>query len=56
MYCKDHKNIREHLKLLQDQLKNPVIKRAITCTAQVLPDICTVLILISVCSASGAVV
>ena len=29
---------------------------ATICTAEVLPNICTVLILISVCSASGAVV
>ena len=35
------KNLREHLKLLQDQLKNPVsLNDAIICTAEVLADIC----------------
>ena len=55
--AKTIKNLREHLKLLQDQLKNPMsLNDAIICTAEVLPDICTVLFFISVCPASGAVV
>ena len=55
--AKTIKNLREHLKLLQNQLKNPVsLNGALICTAEVLPDICTTLILISVCPTSGAVV
>ena len=49
--------MREHLKLLQDQSRNPVsLNDTIICTVEVLPDICAVLILISVCPASGTVV
>ena len=57
MYCKIIKNLREHLKLLQDQLKNNVpLNDVIICTAEVLPNICTILILISDYPAIGAVV
>ena len=51
------KKLREPLKLLPGQLKNLVsLNDKITCTAKVFPNISTVVILVSVCPASGIVV
>ena len=57
MHCKDHKKLKRTLKITSGPVKESrVIKRRNNLYCRGVADICTVLILISVCPARGAVV